>query len=370
MNPNFSSLKLAIFSPNLNAYSETFIQAHKDLSFKIKFYFGGYLPNQLEAGKSLFEFSLKEKILLRIKRRLNFSERALYFSLKREGINCVLAEYGPTACDSLNVLKKLNLPLIVHFHGYDASNPEVIQIYRNRYKEMFQYAKTVFVVSEKMKKDVINLGCSSRKIEITRCGPHPSFFKNEPSLLSNQFLVVSRFVDIKGIIYTICAFKKILNIYPDSKLVLVGDGPNLESYKQLISALAINSSVQFLGVRNSKEIKELMNQSLAFVQHSITLEGGVTEGAPVAVMEAQASALPVITSDSGGIPDLVVNNETGFLVNEQDVEEMANCMIKVLEDRKLAAHLGQRGRERMKNYFSREKHLQQIEEAVLKANVS
>src|SRR5690348_5948176 len=113
---------LAIFSPNQNVYSETFIQAHKNLPFEIRFYHSGNLPTQLEGRYMLDNFSRIEKFKKKIFRKFTEQEYGLYYSLKREGVACVLAEYGPTASDSLEVIKALNMPLVVHFHGYDASN--------------------------------------------------------------------------------------------------------------------------------------------------------------------------------------------------------------------------------------------------------
>lgn len=361
---------LAIFSPAQNTYSETFIQAHKKLPFGIKFYYNGYLPTQLEGQKSLIKFSIKERIEKKIKRNFNLQQYALLYSLKREKVDCVLAEYGPTACESLEIIKFLSLPLVVHFHGYDASIKTILEKYEEAYKKVFNYARAVIAVSNKMKQALIELGCPAGKIVVSACGPDSDFFNIKPTYSGQQFISLGRFVHKKAPYLTILAFKKVVEKFPGAKLIMVGDGELLGVCKNVSIALNLENNIEFKGVQNPKEIRNLLQESIAFVQHSIIAENGDSEGTPVSVLEAQAAALPVISTFHAGIPDVVANNETGFIVKEGDVEEMANFMIKVLEDKKLAAQLGQAGRERTKKYFSQEKHLKQIEDAIQQVGIS
>lgn len=109
---------LAIFSPNQNAYSETFIHAHKKLPFNIKYYYGGWFPTNLEASPSLYKFNLIERIKKRFNKKFSLAEHALLQSLRKEKIGCVLAEYAPTACATLKVIESLKLPLVVHFSDH------------------------------------------------------------------------------------------------------------------------------------------------------------------------------------------------------------------------------------------------------------
>ena len=117
---------IAIFSPNNNTYSETFIQVHKLIDFEIKFYYGGWLPTKLENKESIFKFSFLEKIKIKLDNNFSIMEHAMIFSLKKEKVTAVLVEYGPTACESLKLLSYLQIPFIVHFHGFDASHKPTI----------------------------------------------------------------------------------------------------------------------------------------------------------------------------------------------------------------------------------------------------
>ena len=357
---------LAIFSPVQNAYSESFIQAHRRLDFKIKFYYGNYLPNALESDKNIFDSSISSRIKRRLLRVVGLEEKKLLYSLRKEKVDVVLAEYGPTAAESLDHIKQAKLPLIVHFHGFDASDKGTIQKY-NQYKEVFEYANKVIAVSNKMKEVLLNLGCPEDKLVLNTYGPDDSFFSLKPGYKQPYFVAVGRFVPKKAPHLTIQAFKKVVEKFPDAKLIMAGDGYLLEECRTLSAALGLKDNVVFAGVLNKEEIKVLFQNSIAFVQHSVVAETGDSEGTPVAILEAQAAGLPVISTYHAGIPDVVLNGETGLLVEEHDVEGMSKNMIRVLEEEGLANRLGEAARKRVKQHFTMEKHLKKIDEIISKS---
>jgi colanic acid/amylovoran biosynthesis glycosyltransferase len=358
---------LAILSPNQNAYSETFIQAHKDLPFEIKFYHSGRLPTQLEGRYDLTNFSRIEKFKKKIFKKFTDKEYGLYYSLKRENVACVLAEYAPTACDCLQVIKTLQLPLIVHFHGYDASVNTVLQNYHEKYLSVFKYAYTVIAVSKKMKEKLIEMGCPVEKIILCTYGANPIFFTNKPCYSKQQFIFVGRFAEKKAPHLTVKAFKKVTANFPEATLVMAGDGDLLSCCKQLAADLQLADKIIFTGALPPEKIRKLMEESVAFVQHSVTAESGDSEGTPVAILEAQAAALPVVSTYHAGIPDVVVHNQTGFLVNEHDVEAMAVYMCKLLDETALANRMGNCGRKRIREHFTMEKNLSTLTEIIKEA---
>ena len=357
--------RLAIFSPNvIDQYSETFVRAHKDLPFDIRFYYHGWIPSKLESGPDLFRFSLAERIRKKFNRQFNLSEHALINSLKKEHITAVLVEYGPTACETLKLLQYLQLPAVVHFHGFDASHKPTIDQYGQQYKKVFAYANKVIAVSKKMREDLLKLGCPDEKIEIVTYGPNPLYLAARPTYTSRQFAAVGRFTDKKAPYLTILAFAKVVAAVPDAKLVMVGDGELLNTCKNLVTALKLNDSIEFRGVLSPLEIKAILEGSLAFVQHSVIADNGDSEGTPLSVLEAQAAALPVIATFHAGIPDVVFNNKTGLLVTEQDVNGMAANMIRVLKEEGLAEAMGSAGRQRIMAQFTLEKHLATLENII------
>ena len=141
---------------------------------------------------------------------------------------------------------------------------------------------------------------------------------------------------------------------------MVGDGPLLAAARLLVMELGLNHSVRFLGVCSQTRVAELMREVRLFVQHSIVAPDGDSEGSPVAVMEAQLSGLPVVATRHAGIPEVVVEEETGLLVNEGDERAMADAMARLALDPCLAARLGECGRRRVQELFTIKHHLEEV----------
>lgn len=286
------------------------------------------------------------------------------FYLRKEKIDVVLAEFGLTGAVNLPVIKKLNIPLITYFFGGDSSIKHVVQENLKIYTDLFEYAKKILVVSNEMKERIVGLGCNSSKVVVNQCPPNDMFFKIEPTFHKKQFLAIGRFVDKKAPYLTILAFFEITKIYKDAKLIMLGDGPLLNTCKNLAKHLQISDKIEFKGVIPQREYKDLFFESLAFVQHSITSDSGDMEGTPVAVLEASAAGLPVISTIHAGIPEVIINEKTGLLANEIDVQGMANNMLRLIEDLSLAKKLGNAGKAFIKKHFTMKQHLKVIQDII------
>lgn len=287
-------------------------------------------------------------------------------SLKRNKIQLVFAQYGPVAHRLVKICKKMKIPLVAHFHGYDASVYSIIENCNN-YAEVFEYSKFVVLVSLSMKKSLIELGCPPEKIIYNVYAPNKVFSNLIPEFSEEIFVGLGRFVEKKAPYYTILAFSKVLVKFPEAKLVIGGDGNLLEVCKNLVHYLKIENNVLLPGTLSQEEFSYYLKNSLAFVQHSITAINGDQEGTPVAILEACAAGLPVISTKHAGIPDVVIDGETGFLVEEHDVNAMAEKMIFFLENKELAMKLGKNGKERIQSQFSIERHLARLNEIIQNA---
>jgi glycosyltransferase involved in cell wall biosynthesis len=359
------NLNIALFSPNKNAYSETFIQIHKDyLKGNVFYYYGGGYNKNIEGHKRLASrrtifFYKLIKILCR--KRNNFVQcKSIIHSLKKNKIKVVLVEYGTHANQMLPLVMEANIPMIAYFHGYDASIYEVIKR-NNRYKELFAYATKVIVVSKKMEQMLQAMGCPDSKIVYNPCAPNLEFESLKPKFSKKQFISVGRFTDKKAPYYTILAFAKVLKEHPDAQLIMGGQGLLLNVCENLVNHLQIQNNVQLLGVITPKEFRGYLSESIAYVQHSIRASNGDMEGTPVSIMEASSAGIPVISTFHAGIPDVILDGETGLLVNEHDVDGMTEKMIQLLDDRDLCIQLGAKGKERVKANFNLQKHLNKID---------
>ena len=186
-----------------------------------------------------------------------------------------------------------------------------------------------------------------------------------------MLLAVGRFVAKKGPLYTLRAFQLCLqrsNVSSAAQLWMVGDGPLLANAQRFVAQNAMQDKVVFAGVCSQELVAERMRQVRAFVQHSLVAPDGDSEGSPVAVMEAQLSGLPVIATRHAGIPDVVLDGQTGLLVEEGDVEAMAEAMQTLLEDSQKAQRFGQEGRRRVLNNFTVEHHLRGVTELLVRVH--
>jgi len=366
---------IALLSPNEAAVSETFIRAHREkLAGKIEYYFGGFFPTRHEKDGRLCVGALH--LCFRLLKKLGFSvlsadEEMLARSFKKHRVTAVLAEYGPTGAAVLNVCKKMRLPLLVHFHGFDASDASVLKMYAQRYREMFAYARTVFVVSRLMERTLVDaLGADAEKVMYNPYGPKECFFdlvKSEPVGSAVRFVAVGRFVEKKAPQHTLAAFKKVLGAYPDATLDLAGDGPLFAECAALVKTLGLSASVRLLGAVSHEEVMRSFSAADVFVQHSVTASDGDAEGTPVAVLEASAAGLAVVSTKHAGIVDAVVHGKTGYLVEEHDVDGMAEYMKTFCRERALAATMGAAGREFVKEHFSMKRHLATIDARIAEA---
>ncbi|NIS70625.1 MAG: glycosyltransferase [Proteobacteria bacterium] len=364
---------VCIVSPNKFAYSETFIRAHIErIPAKVKVLYGGWFPTHNEGDRpliSLFQRCIHlafQKIFDVNPKR--FQIAALRRYLRRERVEVVLAEYGPTGVSVMEACRSEGIPLIVHFHGFDASAEVTLERYSKDYKYMFGLSSAIIVVSRDMMSKLLALGAPGEKLHYNPYGVDCDLFlPGDPSSNPPVFVSIGRFAEKKAPHLTLLAFHKVHQQHPDAQLVMIGDGPLLDACKLLTHALHLSSVVEFLGVRSHSDVAAIMRTARAFVQHSVRAPSGDSEGTPVAVLEGGAAGLPVVATRHGGIRDIVIEEETGLLVDEGDIEGMADQMLRLAKDADLAARLGRAARKRVFTEFSMEKSIGQLWEIMIRA---
>lgn len=302
------------------------------------------------------KFFLKRRNLIHIKKsrvtRKIFSQHTLlstnpkisreqnkYFEeiLLKNDVKLIHAHFGPSGLEVLDLAKMHRIPLLVTFHGYDASILLTMKKYVDNIKRVFDYAH-IIAVSENMKRDLVKFGANKEKVSVVRCGIPVDRFKYVERIPLNKkfsnnnlitFLQVSNFVEVKGHEYTIRAFSEFLKKYPNAKLILGGDGITRVSAQKLCDKLGISSRVNFPGVIDESSVVQYMKNADVFVQHSVTLANGVKEGLPTVIMEAMSTGLPVISTYHSAIPELIINGLNGFLVEERDVFSFTEAMFNL-----------------------------------------
>ncbi|WP_222842543.1 glycosyltransferase [Thermoflavifilum thermophilum] len=294
-----------------------------------------------------------------------FSLYGLKQFFRRKHIQVVVANYGITGAKIWKACAQVNVPLIVHFHGFDAFHHDTLQQYAASYKEMFTYARYIIAVSEDMKKQLIRLGAEPQKVKNIPYGIDLSFFTpGKPELNPPVFVAVGRFTAKKAPHHTIRAFEKVVQAVPEARLIMVGDGELMVECQKLATKLGIQNKITFAGVLTPDEIKQLLHQARAFVQHSVTAPDGDKEGTPNSILEAAACGLPVISTYHAGIPEAVIHEKTGFLVEEGDVQGMAKYMIELATNPGLAKELGETARKHIEQHYTQEIQIHKIAELI------
>ncbi|MFO0892545.1 MAG: glycosyltransferase [Isosphaeraceae bacterium] len=346
-----------------NVLTETFIKAHVEL-LPADPEITGFPPRA--EGRLGLSSSLPARAWQRLTRKLSGQPwdwpaqvEAGYLALfLRHRPDVVLAEYGTTGAVVCEACRRAGIPLVVHFHGFDASERDVLESHSESYPRMFSQASALIGVSRAMVEQLIRLGAPPEKVAYNPYGVDIQRFRpGTPSQAEPTFLAVGRFVDKKAPHLTILAFQSVLRECPDARLTMIGRGPLLGVCRDLVGALGLDHAITFLGPQPPARIAEELRRARAFVQHSVQAESGDSEGTPVAVIEACAAGLPVVATRHGGIPDVVVDEETGFLVDERDVDGMASRMISLVRDPEAAESMGRAGRQRVESALTIEQSL-------------
>ena len=365
------TLRVAVVAPQPDKYSETFIRNHVErLPGDVEFLYGGFVPTASATGHPPTYRSVRvvSRALATVTGRSVqgigrfLVNRAPGCSdvegvgryLRDQEFDVVLAEYGPTGVSMVPSCRQAGVPMVVHFHGYDAFRDDVMERWGNRYPEMFEYASAAVAVSRSMADQLVRLGSPTEKVRVVPYGIDlDRFSPGEASGGSNQVLSVGRFVDKKAPHLTVLAFRRLLKTVPSAELHLVGEGPLQGACRTLVRALDIEDRVSFHGVLPHRAVAERMERARCYVQHSVIAADGDREGTPLSVLEAAASGLPVVATRHEGIVDVIEDGISGRLVEEGDIEGMADALADVLGDPDRARRLGRSARRVVRERYDR-----------------
>jgi colanic acid/amylovoran biosynthesis glycosyltransferase len=275
---------------------------------------------------------------------------ALTKRISGAGIDTLLANFGNYATRYLDLCERKRIRLFAHFHGFDAHRRDTITANAEGYRRLGRIASGIIAVSNVMRDSLVGVGIPGCKISVVRYGVDPQLFTERMHLPQDPlFFGVGRFVDKKSYYLAILAFHRVVQTLPRAKLVLAGDGPQLEVCRNIVTALHMQQNVLFPGILAPQEVANWLRHSTAFVQHSLTPETGEAqgdkEGTPVCILEALMSGVPVVSTRHAGIAEVVAHEETGLLSDEKDIEGMSRGMIFFAGRPDATISFGRRARE-------------------------
>jgi colanic acid/amylovoran biosynthesis glycosyltransferase len=168
-------------------------------------------------------------------------------------------------------------------------------------------------------------------------------------------------VEKKGFEYGVRAFARAVARGARAELVIVGGGEREPQLRNLVRELAIEAHVTFAGVLPSREVAALLSESDVLMAPSVIGADGDRESGVIAVKEASASELAVLGTYHGGIPEIIDDEITGFLVPERDVASLAERLYTLLMDRPLCQRLGRAGRAKMEREYDLKRQVDELE---------
>jgi colanic acid/amylovoran biosynthesis glycosyltransferase len=274
---------------------------------------------------------------------------------RRAGVRLLHAHFGPNGLLVLPMVRALRVPLVVTFHGYDVTSFPLSPRYRDDYRRyLFPRAALLIAASGFVRSRLEALGAPQHKLVTHHIGV-PLDLYGPPSTCSHRegirLLSVGRLVECKGHEYLLRAAATLMRAGQRVSLMLVGDGPLRSTLEGLAADLGIESVVQIMGWQTPHSVSELMGDADVFIMPSVTTSDGGAEGMGLAQLEAAASGLPVVASRVGGIPEGVVDGETGFVVDEKSPEALADRIALLAGDSQLRRAMGVAGRRMVEERF-------------------
>lgn len=251
----------------------------------------------------------------------------------------------PMAFAAILYKKLYGVPFVMSFHGaeiYLAKKYHLTKLLRYVVKE----SEGGGTNSEGTRKAALSCGIPSSKLRVLPTCIDANFFKPVNVKKDNKhfrIISVGRFVERKGFVYLIEAVSLLIKKYPNILVEIVGDGPDKGTLEKLIRELGVENHIKLIGNISNNELLHLYNKSDLFVLPAIIDSKGDTEGLGVVYLEAMACKTPVIGTNVGGIPDIIINNQNGLLIPQKDskaLSEAIEYIIKNPKKRKLFAKKG------------------------------
>ncbi|MFA6254558.1 MAG: glycosyltransferase family 4 protein [Patescibacteria group bacterium] len=272
--------------------------------------------------------------------------------------------------------KRKNIPYIVYAHGLDITLPQKFMRKKTLLKKIIANAQNIVANSYWTKDELIKLGAEKEKVIVVHPGPNlkteqASEWKmaeitEEHELKGKKILLtVGRLVERKGHDMVIKALPKIIKAVPNVVYLIVGGGPNRKKLEELVNQNNLGDYVKFVGSVTQNDLASFYQIGDVFIMPARRLPNGDVEGFGIVYLEANLFGKPVIGGKSGGVPEAVLDGQTGILVNPTDTEEIAQAAIKLLTDQAYAERLGLQGLQRVEEEFDWHSQTERIK-AILK----
>ncbi|MFN0035008.1 MAG: glycosyltransferase family 4 protein [Saprospiraceae bacterium] len=268
--------------------------------------------------------------LIRAEKHWPMYQNWLFRQLKNKRPDVLHAHFAPVGCHYLTMAQGLNIPLVTSFYGFDYERlPFQKPAYRERYRQLFRSAAAITTTGELSAKLLERQSCPPEKIIPIPLGISPTefpFLERKKTSGQLRLVQVATVTDKKGHLDTLAALQIALQNCPNLQLTFAGERQDknlFQKIKNFIKANDLAQNVTLLDFLPHGDLPRFLGQFDAFIHPSRTTANRDCEGAPVVILEAQATGLPVISTHHADIPRQVLHGQTGLLAPERDPVHLA-----------------------------------------------
>ena len=271
-----------------------------------------------------------------------------------------IAHFGPAGVTAakLRELGVIRGKIATIFHGIDISSREVLNHYTPEYQQLFRRGDLMLPISDLWAGRLQKMGCPREKIAVSRMGVDMTRFSPRPvkaPATPLEIISVARLTEKKGLHVAIEACRQLKELGVAFRYRILGIGPWERRLRTLIEQYQLEDVVEMPGFKPSHEVKAMLDDADVFLLPSVTGADGDMEGIPVALMEAMAVGIPVVSTLHSGIPELVEADKSGWLVPENDARALAQRLAAFSQlDTDELAPVVKRAREKVEHDFNQQ----------------
>ncbi|MCN2317340.1 colanic acid biosynthesis glycosyltransferase WcaL [Escherichia coli] len=271
-----------------------------------------------------------------------------------------IAHFGPAGVTAakLRELGVIRGKIATIFHGIDISSRDVLNHYTPEYQQLFRRGDLMLPISDLWAGRLQKMGCPREKIAVSRMGVDMTRFSPRPvkaPATPLEIISVARLTEKKGLHVAIEACRQLKEQGVAFRYRILGIGPWERRLRTLIEQYQLEDVVEMPGFKPSHEVKAILDDADVFLLPSVTGADGDMEGIPVALMEAMAVGIPVVSTLHSGIPELVEADKSGWLVPENDARALAQRLAAFSQlDTDELAPVIKRAREKVEHDFNQQ----------------
>jgi glycosyltransferase involved in cell wall biosynthesis len=265
-----------------------------------------------------------------------------------------------TSIQAVRRARKLGVPCVVTVHGVFAERSFAVDSVQRAYLrtlglEVLKSADVVVCLTRNDVEEVVRFGCSLEKVRLIPNAVDTERFRPSEGQESNLVVWVGRFVPEKGVEYLIEAARLVVDEFEDVRFLLVGYGPLKTKMMRLVHERGLDGFVRFVGPLSRDDVARVLGGAGIFVLPSLS------EGMPLALLEAMSCGNAVVASNIGGVAEIIKDYDNGVLVPPRNAEELASSILMLLCEDGLRGKLARNAREAVELEYSWNNVLAQLD---------